>query len=1084
MVLLRTRGCIFFLALVLGAGIWSLATLRFETHFLQILPAHLPSVRGLSDFAKAAAGRETFFVIVNPDLPAGERERIVAKLRPALEAGKEIARIEAPGETFFRNPGSFAAWMLANAPPEVFSKALESFDPERMREQIAGIPERLRGAVDPMELIRVQWDPLGVFDFSGRDRVWQIPTDSGMDASFLMGWSKNPESSTEGDCLLLDELNRIVFESLGESERLNVRLTGDGIFNAQISRQMKGDINKMIAIGLILLAGAFYMFYRTLAPLPWILFFQTVTMFCGLIAARVCFGHLNVISMGFASILLGVGMDYHILVYHHFGSPHRSDQSVWNTLRRSIWMSALVTAASFFLLGFSTFPGLRQMSVLVGTGLLSTALCATWLLSKVLAAAPPQAPEQIFKASGGFAAWIQRNSPRLRWAVCALVAGFTWYKPWNHVEDFYRADLETLQPSGISAFEGHTWLQRYTPDALASHYLMRSPSARALRDAAEDLALGNEGMGLSVSVWGVPDEENFQQNLRSWRKEIPELIRVAFEQSNLGEEWTRVTLQFAESLAAAFSGKPEAFLEPKNFLRTQSGADERGFYAVVRVDDAVAKPDWARKIESAGSPVLLLPVSWKRLKEELTVLAREEFEWLGICMIVAVVCLCWIAQKSVRLVCLNLLALALSLGVLGVLLLATGTPLTPLTLVSVPLLLGLVIDYSLHLLMALEKLDGDLRETFHHLAAPVVLTGLSASVGFGAPMLTAQPAMRNFGLVMDLGIFSAVSACLVLLPPFYLWMRPARDYRERLFYKTLYAPVGFKVILWGWRWCGGWICKHVARAIGLGYALTHPRTVDAVRKNLALMDPRKNTFGVACRLFMNQAEAFTQYGRLADHPPERVLEWMGGRSGLDYLQKALEKGGGCLLVTGHFGFFEFGGLLLSKMGFPITAITLPEPSAGLTEWRAQFRRRWEVETIVIGDGSLGALDVVRAIHQKRFVALLVDRPFDEKAVPVKLPHGSMLFSTGPALIALLAQCPIVPVGIVQQPDGLFNMVATGIIYPQWLPEGRAASLEHLTRLIAEQLLPLFQNHPEQWYHFHPLDLDPTAELKASPSHAF
>ena len=156
------------------------------------------------------------------------------------------------------------------------------------------------------------------------------------------------------------------------------------------------------------------------------------------------------------------------------------------------------------------------------------------------------------------------------------------------------------------------------------------------------------------------------------------------------------------------------------------------------------------------------------------------------------------------------------------------------------------------------------------------------------------------------------------------------------------------------------------------------------------------------------------------------------------------------------------------MGFPVTAITMPEPSSALTEWRAQFRRRWGVETIVIGDGSFAALDVVRAINQKRFVALMADRPMDAQSVPVDLPHGRMVFSTGPALVALLAQCPVVPVGIVQQPDGRFEMIATGIIRPEWLPEGRAASLEALTRRIAGQLLPLFLAHPTQWYHFHPL----------------
>jgi predicted RND superfamily exporter protein len=89
-------------------------------------------------------------------------------------------------------------------------------------------------------------------------------------------------------------------------------------------------------------------------------------------------------------------------------------------------------------------------------------------------------------------------------------------------------------------------------------------------------------------------------------------------------------------------------------------------------------------------------------------------------------------------------------------------------------LIGLAIDYSLHILMALEHERGDLHRTYDHLAAPVVLTGLSASIGFGVPMLTNQPALQNFALVMDLGVVSSVVACLVFLPCIYRLCRPAR----------------------------------------------------------------------------------------------------------------------------------------------------------------------------------------------------------------------------------------------------------------------------------------------------------------------
>jgi predicted RND superfamily exporter protein len=179
---------------------------------------------------------------------------------------------------------------------------------------------------------------------------------------------------------------------------------------------------------------------------------------------------------------------------------------------------------------------------------------------------------------------------------------------------------------------------------------------------------------------------------------------------------------------------------------------------------------WPKEIQNLA----IEPVSWVSLTKEVADLAGKDFILLGVAMLGAIVLLCALAQRSAVLLGLNLLALVLAFCLFVGLLLLTGAILTPLSLISVPLLIGLAIDYSLHILMALEHEQGDLHRTYDHLAAPVLLTGLSASIGFGVPMLTSQPALQNFGLVMDLGVIASVVACLVFLPCVYMLCRPAR----------------------------------------------------------------------------------------------------------------------------------------------------------------------------------------------------------------------------------------------------------------------------------------------------------------------
>lgn len=277
----------------------------------------------------------------------------------------------------------------------------------------------------------------------------------------------------------------------------------------------------------------------------------------------------------------------------------------------------------------------------------------------------------------------------------------------------------------------------------------------------------------------------------------------------------------------------------------------------------------------------------------------------------------------------------------------------------------------------------------------------------------------------------------------------------------------------------------ISRAIGLGYALTHPSTVRVVRRNMAMLDPRRAGFARACRLFTNQAENFSAYGRLAREEPGAVLDLIGETRGFEHLERAKSEGRGCMLVTGHLGFFELGGLVLAQMGFPMTALTLPEPGSGLTEWRADFRARWGVRTIVIGNESFAVLDAVRALQAGSFVASLADRPYDGNGLDILLPHGRMKFATGPVLLALLADCPIVPVAILREPRGTYLMDARGYIKPGWLPEGREATLRHYTEMVAASLVPVFEEWSDQWFQFSPVDAAPVArEVPASIDPSF
>jgi KDO2-lipid IV(A) lauroyltransferase len=289
-------------------------------------------------------------------------------------------------------------------------------------------------------------------------------------------------------------------------------------------------------------------------------------------------------------------------------------------------------------------------------------------------------------------------------------------------------------------------------------------------------------------------------------------------------------------------------------------------------------------------------------------------------------------------------------------------------------------------------------------------------------------------------------------------------YTKDRFYRFFYRPEGFG---WAAYWAarGRWLIRLIGRVFGLGYAVTHPAAVAVVRRNLALLDPQRAGWLNVLRLYMHQGLNFAEYGYLATRPPEEAMRSIGRREGFEHLAAAQKEARGCLLVTAHFGFFEMGGLILRLLDYPIVALTLPEPTPELTKWRADFRGRWGVRTLEVGSGSFAAVEVVRELRAGSFVALLGDRPYDDSRAIVEMPHGRTAFATGPVLISLLAECPIVPVACVRDSDGTYRAIALPPIRPRWLPEGRQATLQKFTEEIAAALRPVLEQYPEQWFQF-------------------
>jgi uncharacterized protein len=1089
----QSRGWIWIIiaCAIVVVGIWSLKTIRFQTELYPLFPQDLPSVQGLKTFQHQFATAQELFLVIQPKSSPEFLQNQWKPLKQALESEASVERVR----LWEVDPAlihELIAWQISNLPIDQFQEFQGLFKKEMLRERLAESKRLLAGSPDEELIFRLQADPFRFSEWLSEKKILNLSTSSlsNLTESRTLVVRIRPKQILKNfeQC---QDFVRTVRGILArhQGEGVSYYLTGRPAFVAEESVRMKHDMQMMITIAVGFVALTFWLFYRSILPLVWILLLQGIGMLSGVIGARLLFGELNVLSIAFGAILLGVGMDYCILVYHYFATG-KNDPKVWSVLCRGIHLSAITTAASFSILAFSSFPGFRQLAVLISLGLIVIGIFATEALPLVLECFTLRLPTWISRVSIQSARWITLRRSILM-VLClsgiAIAAGAFFLKEYR----FYDSDLTRFRNTGSEAAKGMQLLAEAHPDHSSSSIIIS----------------GSEGKPIDFQLQGLDahvDEQAFKlietclrernigndtlpppRNQAGWGKENQRLVQETLQQAGFASPWGSSSLQVVQLLdqwshgRANFSSIQEMM---KDFVQEENGR------ITVRIPLKRSDNPEKQMQEVLGVRKDVLPASWRYMGSELNRTAQSDFKRLSIWMFIAIVVLCAWAHRSVRQVLMNLGALGVALLLFLILLFVMGQTITVFSLLSIPLLIGLIIDYSLHMLLALEAEEGDLTSVFQHLAVPIFLTGLTSVIGFGAPLASQQESLRNFGMVMDLGIISAVFTALVWIPAFY----PRRNSEGSLDYarddrkgrdchsersrgislqsgpsRTLYRAFWFDVASWIVQQTSRSFVGKLGRACGWFYYLSHPLARENVRANRSLLNKDVSDDEIK-QTFLQYGENLADYFCLGNRPKNEVLSYVGEVNGSRILQSAHAEGKGVLIVTTHLSLFEYGGVWIREWNMPFTVVSLAEPSEALTDWRASYRKRWGADTLIVGEDEFSFLSITKRLNEGGVVAVLIDRPQTDKAVTIDLPYGQTRFSTGPVLISLLSGCPIVPTTVVRLPDRKYQLQVFEPIRPQWLPEGKEWTLEFFTKELAKVFIPSIQKHSDQWFHFVPI----------------
>jgi lauroyl/myristoyl acyltransferase len=210
------------------------------------------------------------------------------------------------------------------------------------------------------------------------------------------------------------------------------------------------------------------------------------------------------------------------------------------------------------------------------------------------------------------------------------------------------------------------------------------------------------------------------------------------------------------------------------------------------------------------------------------------------------------------------------------------------------------------------------------------------------------------------------------------------------------------------------------------------------------------------------ADYFLCAGMTAAKHTGRLVEELRG---YEHLAAARAAGRGTIIVTAHLGHWELGGLMLARHGWPLTVVTLEEPSSGLTRWRDACRRHAGIRTVAVGPGHpFSFVELIQTLRRNEFVAMLVDRPYEGTGAPVQFFGAPTEFSTGPALLAHHTGAAVLPAFVLQKPNSRYVSFADPLI-PMEESRNPRTTLEANTQRIATIFEAIVREHPEQWFNY-------------------
>lgn len=187
--------------------------------------------------------------------------------------------------------------------------------------------------------------------------------------------------------------------------------------------------------------------------------------------------------------------------------------------------------------------------------------------------------------------------------------------------------------------------------------------------------------------------------------------------------------------------------------------------------------------------------------------------------------------------------------------------------------------------------------------------------------------------------------------------------------------------------------------------------------------------------------------------------------GKNYLEAALSKSKGVIVVSAHFGNFPLALIRLGQEGYKLNVILRRMRDERVDDFLGERRHRAGVQSIYTTPRPACVENSLKSLRNNELLFIQLDQNFGTSGIFVNFFGRQAATATGPVILALRTEAPIVPLFIVRQSGNRHKI----FIEPEVMVEKKDTQEETLQfniQKITSVIESYIRKYPAEWGWIH------------------